>query len=163
MSDLFTSCTTRAQSVQWSHSMLNTEHQPRKRPHLLKALLGRIQAWVQNATRSSAQGNCSAKSLAASVMSSILPCLSILPCPPCLPPVILSAGGHPAVGGSGCGGCLGRGEGVGGGEGGGGRGHFHLPAIHLHYHMVLRPKGTSYNDGPRSRSRAGKRWIHGQI
>ncbi len=36
-------------------------------------------------TRSSAQGNCSAKSLAP-VMSSILPC-------PCLPPVMLSAGG----------------------------------------------------------------------
>ncbi len=44
-------------------------------------------------TRSSAQGNCSANSLAASVMSSILPCFSILPCPPCLPPVMLSRGG----------------------------------------------------------------------
>ncbi len=43
-------------------------------------------------TRSSAQGNCSAKSLVASVMYSILPCLSILPYPPCLPPVMLSAG-----------------------------------------------------------------------
>ncbi len=60
--------------------------------------------WI---TRSSAQGNCSAKSLAASVMS------SILPCPPCLPPVMLSMGwgsclqqGGPA---SGRGGSRGRG------------------------------------------------------
>ncbi len=50
--------------------------------------------YTQNTqTRSSAQGNCSAKSLAASVMSSILPCSSILPGPPCPPPVILSLGG----------------------------------------------------------------------
>ncbi len=54
-------------------------------------------------TRSSAQGNCSAKSLAASVMSSILPCSSILPGPPCSPPVILSGGGGVWLyGGSGC-------------------------------------------------------------
>ncbi len=43
--------------------------------------------------RSSAQGNCSVKSLVASVMSSILSYLPILPCPPYLPPVILSEGG----------------------------------------------------------------------
>ncbi len=29
---------------------------------------------------------------------------------------------------------------------GGGRGHFGLAAIYLHYHMVLRPKGTSHNE-----------------
>ena len=61
-------------------------------------------------TRSSAQGNCSAKSLAASVMSSILHCSSILPCPPCLPPVILTGGGGLAMGG--------------------GRGHFSPAAIY---------------------------------
>ncbi len=47
----------------------------------------------KNKTRSSAQGNCSAKSLAASVMS------SILPCPPCLPPVMLSGGCRLPAGG----------------------------------------------------------------
>ncbi len=54
----------------------------------------------QKTTRSSAQGNCSAKSLAVSVMSPILPCSSIIPCPPCLPPVMLSTGGLPPAGGS---------------------------------------------------------------
>ncbi len=44
-------------------------------------------------TRSSAQGNCSAKSLAALVILSILPCSSILPGPPYPPPVMLSLGG----------------------------------------------------------------------
>ncbi len=48
---------------------------------------------AEHETRSSAQGNCSAKSLAASVMSLIIPCSSILPCPPCPPPVMLSTGG----------------------------------------------------------------------
>ncbi len=43
--------------------------------------------------KNSAQGNCSAKSFAASVMLSILPCSSILPCPPCLPPIMLCVGG----------------------------------------------------------------------
>ncbi len=65
-------------------------------------------------TRSSAQGNCSAKSLAASVMS------SIFPCPPCLPPVMLSTrwgGGGSSCGGGGFG-C----KGVWVGEGGWGRG-----------------------------------------
>ncbi len=47
---------------------------------------------------SSAQGNCSAKSLAL-VMSSILPCSSILPGPPCLPPDMLAMWGCPAAGG----------------------------------------------------------------
>ncbi len=73
---------------------------------------------------SSAQGNCSAKSLAALVMS------SILPCPPCLPPVMLSV----YVWGSGCGGLRGRGQGT-----------FHPPCHILHDHMVLRPEGTSHN------------------
>ncbi len=49
-------------------------------------------ARLYHKTRSSAQGNCSAKSLAP-VMSLIIPCLSILHCPPCLPPVMLSEGG----------------------------------------------------------------------
>ncbi len=61
-----------------------------------------VELWkvLQFETRSSAQGNCSAKSLAASVMLSILPCSSILPGRPCPPPVMLSLGG----GGSGHGG-----------------------------------------------------------
>ena len=57
---------------------------------------------VATKTRSSAQGNCSAKSLAASAMS------SILPCPPYLPLVMLSEGG-----GSSGGGGSNRGEGAG--------------------------------------------------
>ncbi len=32
-------------------------------------------------------------------------------------------------------------------EGGEGEGTFHLPCHILHYHMVLRPKGTSHNNG----------------
>ncbi len=49
------------------------------------------------------------------------------------------------------GGGSGLGRGVGGAEGVGGRergqGTFH-PSCHiLHYHMVLRPKGTSHNKG----------------
>ncbi len=74
-------------------------------------------------TRSSAQGNCSAKSLA-SVMS------SILPCPPCL----LRRGGVQWE----------RGRGVQQGRGRG-QGTFHPPCHVLHYHMVLRPEGTSHN------------------
>ncbi len=72
-------------------------------------------------TRSSAQGNCSAKSLAASVMSSILPCSSILPGPPYPPPVMLSLGGvvWPQEG-SGCRGGLAMGGGLAGGSRGGG-------------------------------------------
>ncbi len=61
---------------------------------------------------------------------------------------MLSTGGVQLQGG------LGRVRGVGGGGGGwgggGGRGRgqgtFHLPCHILHYHMVLRPKGTSHND-----------------
>ncbi len=84
-------------------------------------------------TRSSAQGNCSAKSLLASVMSSILPCLSILPGPPCLLPIM--------QGGVSCGGVR-QGRGLGEGRG---QGIFHPPCHILHHHMVLRPKGTSQN------------------
>ncbi len=79
--------------------------------------------FIAYGTRSSAQGNCSAKSLAALVMSSILHCSSILPCPPCLPPVMLSEGelrlrqGGPTGGGGSH-----RGE--------GGRGHFSPAAIY---------------------------------
>ncbi len=69
---------------------------------------------VVETTRSSAQGNCSAKSLAP--VMSILPCSSNLPCPPCLPLVMLSAGGS-SCGGGGLG--LGMGEGVVGGWRGG--------------------------------------------
>ncbi len=39
---------------------------------------------------------------------------------------------------------MGDGEGV--GEGGGGQGTFHPTCHLLHYHMVLRPKGTSHNE-----------------
>ncbi len=88
--------------------------------------------------RSSAQGNCSAKSLAALVMLSILLCSSILPCPPCLPPAMLSM-----EGGSGLGGVWPWGVQVGGGGLGEGRGQgtFHPPCHILHYHMVLAQKG----------------------
>ncbi len=79
-------------------------------------------------TRSSAQGNCSAKSLAASVMSSILPCSSILPYPPYLPPVMLSTRRVlPLAGGSASGRRVLQGEGVPWGEGAGG--HFSPAAI----------------------------------
>ncbi len=104
-------------------------------------------ASLHKSTRSSAQGNCSAKSLAASVMSSILPYSSILPGPPCPPPVMLSllAGGSghkgvqpwggQAAGGSSHGGVCPRGQGT-----------FWSSCHILHYHMVLRPKGTSHNE-----------------
>ncbi len=63
----------------------------RKVRHLLKEhWLRQVFRSTTIKTRSSAQGNYSAKSLAASVMSSILPCSSILPGPPCPPPVIQS-------------------------------------------------------------------------
>ncbi len=45
----------------------------------------------------------------------------------------------------------GRGQGGwggGGGLGGRGQGTFHPPCYVLHYHMVLRPEGTSYNKEP---------------
>ncbi len=83
-------------------------------------------------TRSSAQGNCSAKSLAGDVTDSSLSSPR--------------GGGGPVEGG---GSSVGVGEGrgrVGGGGLGRGRGRgqgtFHLPCHILHYHMVLRPEGT---------------------
>ncbi len=83
---------------------------------------------------SSAQGNCSAKSFAALVMSSILPCSSNLPCPPCLPPIMLSTGwGGSSYRGFGHRRGFGWGEGVREGEGakgGGGRAYFIHPAIY---------------------------------
>ncbi len=81
----------------------------------------------QVTTRSSAQGNCSAKSLAGNVIDSSL-----------------SSTSHAVHGG----GSRGRGSGGGGsrqGGGGGGQGTFHPPCHILHYHMVLRPKGTSHH------------------
>ncbi len=70
-------------------------------------------------TRSSAQANCSAKSLAGNVVDSSV-----------------SSTSH-AV----------QSWGVGEGEGvrGRGQGTFHPPCHKLHYHMVLRPEGTSHN------------------
>ncbi len=79
-------------------------------------------------TRSSAQGNCNAKSLVGSVANSSLPSLSSV-----------------GVGGSGGWGFGGRGLGRGKGVEGEGQGTFHPPCHILHYHMVLRPEGTSYN------------------
>ena len=68
---------------------------------------------------------------------------SILPCPPCLPPVMLSVGGGGLVaGGLGKGRGVGR-RGLGRGLGRRGQGIFHPPCHMLHYHMVLRLKGTS--------------------
>ncbi len=72
--------------------------------------------------------------------------LSILPCPS-----YAGGGGLAGEGGS----SRGRGSREGGwgqgagGLGGGGRGHFIYSAIYhiLHYHMVLRPKGTSHDHG----------------
>ncbi len=101
-------------------------------------------------TRSSAQGNCSAKSLAGVVVDSSLSSLSSA-----RGGEGLGVGGLGA-GGSGQGRGLGRGRGGGGGGGlGRGRGakgegagdiSATLPYI-LHYHMVLRPEGTSHNKG----------------
>ncbi len=94
----------------------------------------RFQVWTFE-TRSSAQGNCSAKSLEASVMS------SILPCPPCLPPVMLYAVHRGGV-------CLWWGGLAGGGGSGwreGVQGTFQSSCHILYYHMVLCPKGTSHN------------------
>ncbi len=93
-------------------------------------------------TRSSAQGNCSAKSLAASVMSSILPVcqfflvLLVFHQSCCL--CVCVCGGGPTSSRGSCRGVwplggLGRGRGLGmgeGGKGGGGRGHFISLAIH---------------------------------
>ncbi len=90
---------------------------------------------TKKATRSSAQGNCSAKSLpAGDVVDSFLSSLSS------------------KEGGPGAGGDLGSGVGVWGwgvGEVGGGWGRGQgtfQPLCHvLHYHMVLRPEGNSHN------------------
>ncbi len=101
-------------------------------------------------TRSSAQGNCSAKSLASNVVDSSLSSLSSQQ-----GGVQAGEGDPTGGGGSSGGGGLGRGRG-GGGEGKGrGRGRgwggggdrgisSTLPYI-LHCHMVLRPEGTSHN------------------
>ncbi len=84
-------------------------------------------------TRSSAQGNCSAKSLAGNIIDSSLSFLSST-----------SYAVHGVVmGGSG-----GSGWGEGGWERrveGRGQGTFHPPCHIRHYHMVLRPKGTSHS------------------
>ncbi len=93
-------------------------------------------------TRSSDQGNCSAKSLAP-VM------LSILPCPPCL-----------LRGGGGSSGGRGRGRGLGRGRG---QGTFHPPYHTLHYHMVLRSKGTSHIEILTTIVTAGDPFSHGNL
>ncbi len=82
-------------------------------------------------------------------MSSILPCSSILPGPPCPPPVMWSLGGGVSGhGGSGHRGLVGEGgSGWKGVQGGGGQGTFCSSCHILHYHIVLRPKGTSHNNG----------------
>ncbi len=59
---------------------------------------------------------------------------SILPCPPCLLHRAGSRGGRVVQQGGGRGSSGGRGQGT-----------FHPPCHILHYHMVLRPKGTSHN------------------
>ncbi len=84
-------------------------------------------------TRSSAQGNCSAKSLAALVMSSILPYSSnsSLSSLSSTSYAICREGGVQWGGGL---------------AGGGGQGTFHPPCHVLHYHLVLRPEGTSHNN-----------------
>ncbi len=133
--------------------------------HKTDKLVGRIEkllkvkfkiqwsSFPKDTIRSSAQGNCSAKSLAASVMSSILPCSSILPGPPYPPPVMLSLG-RVWPWGSGHGGVWpagvpqgGRGvpQGGGGSHRGRGQGTFWSSCHILHYHVVLRPEGTSHN------------------
>ncbi len=81
-------------------------------------------------TRSSAQGNCSAKSLAGNVTDSSLSSLSSMGV----------SGGRGGSRGKGFGGRgIREGEGVREGEG-----TFHPPCHILHYHMVLLPKGTSH-------------------
>ncbi len=108
------------------------------------------------ATRSSAQGNCSAKSLAGSVMSSILPCSSILSCPPCLPPVMLSMGGCPASGRGGVQqgeGSLAGGGGGGSGRGGGGQGTFQSSCHNCTTTWCFALKGLRTNRTRRRRTR----------
>ena len=86
-------------------------------------------------TRSSAQSNCSAKSLAGNVADSSLSSLS-------------SKGGPRVGGGSGGRGFRGRGSGGGGWGGGlgGGAGDISSSCHRLHHHMVLHRKGTSHNE-----------------
>ncbi len=69
---------------------------------------------------------------------------AILPYSPCLLCVCVCGGGVPG-GGGGSGGERGGGW-------GGGQGTFHPPCQILHYHMVLRPKGTSHNQVHSSQS-----------
>ncbi len=84
-------------------------------------------------TRSSAQGKSSAKSLAGNVVNSSL--FIILPCPPCLPPVMLSTGGGVQPWG------LGWAGGVWGGGGGlEGRG---VGDISIHLPYTAPPHGAS--------------------
>ncbi len=104
-----------------------------------------------SSTRSSAQGNCSAKSLAGHVVDSSLSSLSSTSHVGRLQGGGGSTRGEggPAGGSGGGGGGGWGGEGVGGGGGGLGRGRgqgtFYPPCHILHYHMVLRPKGTSHD------------------
>ncbi len=88
-------------------------------------------------TRSSAQGNCSAKSLAGYVIDSSLSSLSSTS-------YAVHKGGLGGRGSGGRGG-LGRGRGVGEGVKGRGQGTFYPLCHTLHDHMVLRPEGTSHN------------------
>ncbi len=83
--------------------------------------------------------------LKATAVGSPLPAMSlVLPYPPCLPQVMQAAGGVWGQGvwvwGEGAG-VWGRGRGL----RGRGQGTFHPPCHILHYHMVLRPEGTSHN------------------
>ena len=146
-----TQCTTNTtEDGSLFHVTRHTSHVTRHTSHVTRhTLYVTHHALTVLQTRSSAQGNCSAKSLAASVMSSILLSSSILPGPPCPPPVILSWGGCLAMGGLATGG-VGRG-GKGGPQGdrgipqGEGQGISWSSCHILHYYMVLRPKGTSHN------------------
>ncbi len=85
-------------------------------------------AQIYFTTRSSAQGNSSAKSLAGNVVDSSLSSLS-------------SPGGSSRGGGGG----WGSGEGVRVRGRGRGQGTFQPPCHTLHDHIVIRPKGTSHN------------------
>ncbi len=91
--------------------------------------------------------------LKATAVRSPLPVMSlILPCPPCLPNsggvVQAGEGGLVRGGGLAEGGGWGRGTAVGGGWG-----TFYPPCHVLHYHLVLRPKGSSHNKPDTSSTR----------
>ncbi len=92
--------------------------------------------------RSSAQGNCSAKSVAGNVVDSSLSSLSSTSHANTNPRGV-QAGGTPGQGDLGWG-VQARGSRLGGP--GWGQGTFHPPCHVLHYHMVLRPKGPSHNE-----------------